>query len=411
MTADAAVARWRSRFPAHPGSTIVDSEILRPAERPRDGNVLAGSTGPVALLLPLTGRSADIAALIRSGFEAGLARQPEAGRPVLRVYDTGAEPVATALVNAQADGAGFIVGPLLKQDAQAAYDQRPRNVPLLLLNTLPATGFIGSQIYQFALAPEDEARQIAQQIIGSGKRSVLMFAPTGGSAIGEWGNRVAAAFTEELTRGGGMVMAQSRYDPERADLTNALQVAVDATIGFDEAEARRNRVQQVIGASVQFVAHPRADIDAIFVAGFKPNSGGLDAPRLINLQLRFRNADDLPTYVTQDAVGTEIRENRDLEGMRVLGMPWDLDSVGPVATLRSATEAQWSALKATPSRYFAFGYDAATLTMALRRGNNVWPLAGVTGRMQLTPEGRIERSMNWGVLKAGQVQPFDLVSR
>ncbi len=59
------------------------------------------------------------------------------------------------------------------------------------------------------------------------------------------------------------------------------------------------------------------------------------------------------------------------------------------------------------SRYFAFGYDAATLTMALRRGATAWPLTGLTGRLQLTPEGRIERSLNWGQLKEGQVQPFD----
>jgi outer membrane PBP1 activator LpoA protein len=411
MTADAAVARWRSRFPAHPGSTIVDSEILHPAERPREGNFLAASNGPVALLLPLTGVGAAEAGLIRSGFEAALARLPEAARPPLRVYDTGTGSVATALLNAQADGAGFIVGPLLKQDVQAAYDQRPRNLPLLLLNTLPATGFMGSQIYQFALAPEDEARQIARQIIGNGQRNVLVFAPTDSSSTAEWGNRVAAAFTEELTRGGGVVIAQHRYDPERADLSTALSAAVDATLGIDEANTRRNRVQQVIGASVQFEAHPRHDIDAIFVAGRKPTGPGKpDALRQINLLLRFRNADDLPTYATQDGVGTENRENRDLEGMRVLGMPWDLDSVGPVATLRTATEAQWSP-RADIRRFFAFGYDAATLTMALRRGATAWPLAGLTGRMQLTPEGYIERSMNWGVLKAGQVQPFDPVSR
>lgn len=407
LTADAAVARWRSRYPAHPGSTIVDSEILHPAERRRGENILPGATGPLALLLPLTGGLAAEANMIRRGFEEALARQPEAARPVLRIYDTGSEPIGTALLNAQADGAGFIIGPLLKQDAQLAYEQRPR-VPLLLLNTLPTTGFIGSQIFQFALAPEDEARQIARQITGSGQRNVLVFAPTGDSPTGDWGNRVAAAFTEELTRGGGVVIAQNRYDPGQPDLTTALSAAVDGTLGIDEANARRARVQQLIGASVQFAAYPRHDIDAIFVAGRKPDAGKPDALRQINALLRFRNADRVPTYVTQDGVGTESRENRDLEGMRVLAMPWDLESVGPAATLRTATESQWRAL-GTPiqSRFFAFGYDAATLTMALRRGSTAWPLAGLTGRMQLTPEGRIERSMNWGMLKSGQVQPFD----
>lgn len=403
LAADSAVARWRARFPGHPGSTIVDNEVLRPAERARtSGAGLAPGTGPMALLLPLTGSYAAEAGLIRSGFEAALARLPEAGRPALRVYDTDTLPVGTALQNAQADGVGFIVGPLLKQDAQTAYEQRPGTVPLLLLNTLSGSGLAGNQIYQFALAPEDEARQIARQISGSGRRNVLMFVPTG-----DWGNRVDAAFTDELTRGGGVVLADSRYDPTQADLTAALSTSVTATLGIDEAGARRSRLQQVIGATVQSDPHPRPEIDAIFVAGRKPDIGKPDALRQINTQLRFYNAGDLPTYVTQDGVGADSKENRDLEGMRVLAMPWDLDTVGPVADLRAATDAQCGVEGPLKSRYCAFGYDAATLAMALRRGATSWPLAGVTGHMQLTPDGRIERSLNWGLLKAGQIQPFD----
>ncbi len=135
--------------------------------------------------------------------------------------------------------------------------------------------------------------------------------------------------------------------------------------------ARQQRVQQAIGASVEFDAHPRPDIDAIFVAGYQSV-----ALRQINSQLLFNNAGDLPTYITQDGVSADSGENRDLKGMRVLATPWELDSIGPVADLRAATETQWSSQGQRQSRYFAFGYDAATLTMAIRRGSTTWPLAG-----------------------------------
>lgn len=396
LSADSAVARWRTRFPGHPGATIVDGEILRPAERPANVAAIAPSTGPLALLLPLGSAQQDAASaarLIRDGFQAALSRMPEAERPTLRVYDTAAMPVSTALQNAQTDGAGFIVGPLLRDESQAAYEQRPASIPMLLLNTLPGGGFIGNQIYQFALAPEDEARQIARQIAGSGRRNALVLSPAG-----PWGTRVATAFTEELTRDGGTIVTQANYDLAKNDLMTALTAA----LGIDAARAREQRVRQVIGGALEFEAHPRPDIDAIFIAGYQPL-----ALRQINTQLLFFNAGGIPTYITQDGVSDDSRDNRDLKGMRVLATPWELDAIGPVADLRTATESQWGTQGARQSRYFAFGYDAATLTMALRRGAAAWPLTGLTGRLQLTPEGRVERSLNWGQLKDGQVQPFD----
>ncbi len=117
---------------------------------------------------------ASTAQLVRDGFQAALARLPEAERPALRIYDTGTLSVGAALQKAQAEGAGFIVGPLVRVEAQTAAEQRPGTIPMLLLNTLSGNGFIGNQIYQFALSPEDEARQIARQIAGSGKRNVAV---------------------------------------------------------------------------------------------------------------------------------------------------------------------------------------------------------------------------------------------
>jgi outer membrane PBP1 activator LpoA protein len=396
LAAPGAIERWRTRFPGHPAATIATSDILEPGARPAGGGSAAiASTGPIALLLPLTGRQSVIAGLIRDGFQAAINRLPETDRPDLRVYDTGEQQVGTVLQNAQVDGASFIVGPLTKAEVQAAYEQRPGELPLLLLNTL-SPGMVGTHVYQYALAPEDEARQIARQINGSGRRNVVMLAPAG-----DWGTRVAGAFTDELTRSGGAVIAQGSYDLSKNDLT----AAITAALGIDAARARFRRVQQVTGATLQFDARPRPDIDAIFVAGYQPL-----ALRQINPQLRFFNAGSLPTYVTQDGLDVAPEGNRDLEGMWVLDMPWALDSVGPVADLRTATEPQWSPQGPRQSRYFAFGYDAATLAIALRRNAKEWPLAGLTGRLQLATDGRVERSLNWGRLREGAVQPQDPVA-
>ena len=362
----------------------------------------------MALLLPLTPREAgarseaNIAApLIRAGFENALARMPEADRPQLQVYDTGVHGVGAALLDAQANGAGFIVGPLEKDEVQTAYERRPGALPLLLLNTPPGGGYLGSQIYQFALAPEDEARQIARQIASAGRGNAVVLAPSD-----EWGGRVAAAFAQELTQDGGAVIAQGSYDPSQVDFTITLNETISALLGIDAARARWQRVQSTIGSTVQFDAYPRPDIDAIFTPGWKPL-----AVRQAKSLLFHYNAGDIPTYTTQLGVSPDRNDNRDLADTRLLDMPWVLDTVGPVANLRAATQPLWGSEDAAKSRYFAFGVDAATLTMALRRGNTAWPLAGLTGRLQLTADGRIERSLNWArIARDGSLQPFDPVS-
>lgn len=396
LDAPGAIDRWRARFPGHPGATIAPAEIINPGERPRaTGPALAQVNGPIALLLPLSARQYTVpAALIRDGFQAALDRLPAADRPVLRVYDTGAMSVADALATAQADGAGFVVGPLTRQEVQEASERQPAGLPLLLLNTLDGPVSATSRLFQYALSPEDEARQIARQITGSGQRNAVVLAPAG-----EWGTRIATVFADELTRTGGSVVARGMYDLSRNDLTAALT----SVLGVDAARARHRRLQQVTGSTLQFEVQPRPDVDAIFVAGYQPL-----ALRQINPQLRFFNAGSLPAYITQDGLDAETNANRDLEGMRVLETPWALDTVGPVADLRAATQQSWGPQGARQSRYFAFGYDAATLAIELRRGGTgAWPLSGLTGRLQLSPDGRIERSLNWARMREGAVQPFD----
>ena len=393
LGADAAIQRWRARFPGHPAATIAFNEIVAPGARPPGGNSAAAG-GAIALLLPLTGSYSAIAETIRDGFLTAVSRQPEAARPIVRVYDTGTLSVAQAMQMAQSEGAGFLVGPLTKPEVQQAVEQRPGVLPMLLLNTLSTDSFAGAQLFQYALAPEDEARQIARQMNTAGQHRAVVFAPST-----EWGTRVTAAFAEEFTRGGGMLIAQAGYDLARGDLTTTLTAA----LGIDAGLARQRRVQQITGLSLaDYEPRPRADIDAIFVAGYESL-----APRQINALLGHYNAARIPAYITSDGLDPNDRGNRDLEGMRFVDMPWMLESTGPVADTRTATEAAWSPRGKRQSRYFAFGYDAATLATTLRSGQNPWPLPGLSGRLSLTAEGRIERSLDWARVHDGTPELFD----
>jgi outer membrane PBP1 activator LpoA protein len=402
LGAPAAIERWRGRFPGHPAATIAASEIISPGERAGAGNSAAvANASPIGLLLPLTGAYAAQAALTRDGFLAAIARMPENTRPAVRIYDTGAMPAGTAIENARADGAGFLVGPLgTREDVQAAATLRPGSLPMMLLNNLAGSGYVGTNLYQYALAPEDEARQIARQMAGSGQSSALVLAPAG-----DWGTRVAAAFTEELVRAGGHVVAQRDYD------RNDPSARITAALGIDESTDRHAKIEGILRSltgDIGFIPRPRPDIDAIFAAGYVSPGERLPNPLLLINPFLNRFAGDIPVYITQDGLDTDARNNGDnLLGVHVLVTPWMLDN-GPAADLRVATESIWGARGLRESRYFAFGYDAATLALAVRSGSRAWPLDGLTGRLNLTPEGRVERSLNWArVSRDGKPQPTD----
>src|SRR6478609_3091976 len=58
LGAEASLDRWRTRFPGHPAATIAVMEIVAPATRPAAGATTPAASGPIALLLPLTGQNA-----------------------------------------------------------------------------------------------------------------------------------------------------------------------------------------------------------------------------------------------------------------------------------------------------------------------------------------------------------------
>ena len=376
--------RWRSRYPGHPGSSIVMAEIMGPA----GSSTLASVTGTqVALLLPLTkSGAAAFATRVRDGFLAAVNTLPEAQRPIIKVYDTGELSVSAALASAQADGAAFVVGPLTRDEAIAAVNDTARRAPMLLLNALPNSQASPSNVWQYALSPEDEARQIAHRALALGQRRALVLAPSG-----DWGARVVAAFREELTAGGGTVVEQQAYDPTRNEFT----AQITAALRVDDSRARHKRIESIVGGKLAFEVRRRADIDLIFAAG-QPV-----ALRQIRPQLRFFYAGDVPTYMTSDGFEPDVNANRDIDGVAFPDMPWMLQDQGPIADTRTATQGNLGDRSPLP-RYFAFGYDAGQLIIALRNPQWQWPLGGVTGRLSPDAQRRFRRDLDWAQIRNGK---------
>ena len=382
-TAAAAVEAWRVRYPNHPAEEVVRGEQLGAPSAP------AVAQPQLALLLPLTSRQASAAASVRDGFLTAYYVNPAAQRPRIRIYDTAQMSIAEAVTRATQDGAEFIVGPLTREEITAAAELTGRRPPMLALNFLPPEHAAPAAFYQFALSPEDEAREAARRILAEGYRRGVALVPQGA-----WGKRVLASFKEQLSAGGGTLVEDAMFDAARGNYSPAITDA----LGINDSYARHKRLESVVGTKLQFQPRRRADIDFIFA----PSSAA--AARLLRPQLRYYFAGDVPTYATSDAFDPDPTANQDLEGLMFPDMPWMLGG-GLADSVRGAARDAWPNGGPRRNRLFAFGFDAYRLAGVLRSEQAATlSLDGLTGHLTLDAQGRIHRDLEWAQVHQGQPQ-------
>ncbi len=362
------LAAWKQRFPDHPA---IDS-VLAGAQ----AEISAGTAFPseIALLLPLSGRVEPYGVAVRDGFIAAYLEQDPATRPHLRVYDVAAQPVASAYSQAISDGANFVVGPLTKEDVAAIAPLTAGRVPVLALNFLADTTASARNLYQFALLPEDEARIVARRVVADGRSNGVAIVPEG-----ELGDRVSAAFADELARLGGTLLASQHYEAQRADFSDLIKQVLQVHVVKGEPSTHR------------------ADAQFVFIAG------NASAARQIMSQLKFHYAGDVPVYATSDSFEPDPNANSDVDGMLFPDMPWMVSSDPVTAQIRDSVRSAWPARTARRDRYYAFGFDAYRLVPLIRgrAAGSEAAIDGVTGRLRLDDHNRIRRDLEWAQIKNG----------
>jgi outer membrane PBP1 activator LpoA protein len=369
LRAAAALASWKRLYPQHPANDSVlstaSTQIAAATEFPDQ----------IALLLPLSGRSEAVGVAVRDGFIAAYLEQDPAARPRLRIYDVAAESVGSAFNRAVSEGAGFVVGPLTKEDVAAVLPLNGGRIPVLALNFVGDSMNAPHNFYQFALSPEDEARSVARRVVTDGRLNGVTIVPAS-----EWGNRVAAAFADELSHRGGAVLDSQRYDTSQVDFADVIK-----------------QVLQVHGAKGEPSTH-RTDAAFVFVAAASPGIA-----RQILPQLKFHYAGDVPVYSTSDSYEPDPAANSDLDGMVFPDMPWMVGDDAVTAQIRDDVRAVWPARTARRDRLYAFGFDAYRLVPALRSKTpaEASVISGVTGKLHLDEQNRIRRELDWAQIRNG----------
>lgn len=381
--------RWQARWPRHPAAKRIPPSV---AALPQ---LVAQRPNHVALLVPLEGNLGAAGRAIRDGFMAAyyFAFGNGAHTPELHVYDTtNADPV-NLYYQAVSSGAQLVVGPLEKTNVSLLNALSERPVPVLALNYLPTTEHAGSNFYQFGLAPEDEAEQVAHQAWRKGYRRALVFYPEG-----EWGERISGTFNALWLELGGDITLSSSFGR-----LSTLDDSVAHALLIADSELRAKRVTRILGEEPEFYPRRRKDLDFVFLI-----SRPVEA-RVLKPMLAFYFAGDLPVYSTS-AVYTGVTatsQDSDLNGIRFCDMPWRI-SDDPI---KAQMQKGLSGASGNLSTLFALGVDAYRLypRLGLLLAHSDSQYYGVTGALRMPDGHRVKRGLMWAQFVDGRPEAMPMV--
>lgn len=389
------LAQWRRFYPLHPAGE--DFLQQGPASLP----VTLNPPQQVALLLPLEGPYRPPARAVEQGV---LARLFQDASPVdLRVYPL-SEQTADVLPQyrqAVADGADWVVGPLLKPQVHVLQDAT-LPVPVLALNESESTGPepaapYNPALFHFALSPEDEAGQMARLMWQRGMRRSLLLLPEDAR-----GQRVEQAFRAVYEPLGGLVIAVGRYNPVKADHSGLLK----RLLQVDASTQRKRALERLLRQKLEFDPRARDDVDAIFLF-----ANAVQA-RQLRPQLKFHRGGHLPVFATSAVYQGQSNpeEDRDLNGVMFCDMPW-LHGRGDAQPTRQALMRQLPEAGGSLGRFHALGLDVLPLLSYLpwMREHPDFRLPGATGLLQLDGP-RIRRGLTCFRFRKGRPEWFASVA-
>lgn len=367
------VEQWQLRYPGHPAATLLPGSLAVLAD------LAANRPEKVTLLLPLSGPLEKSGAAIRDGFMASYYQSLNKGftTPIVELLDS--ETVGTmdqAYQNALLQGSQLLVGPFNKATVQELQQRPLLPLPTLALN-YGERGAVNQPagLYQFGLAPEDEARQIAELAWQDGRRRALVLVPEG-----NWGQRILDAFEQHWLSLGGSI-GEKRFYPRLKDYNPEIR----ALLNVDDSQARFKTMRRLLRRPAEFEPRRRQDVDWVFMVALPQQA------RQIKPTLAFNFAGDLPIYATSHVYSGQQQpsKDRDLNGIRFCDIPWLLEDSSLYQSVENGVRGGQGAY----ARLYALGVDAFRLVPRLRQ-LEAFPasqLFASTGALSLDQQRRVHR--------------------
>ncbi|WP_322803580.1 penicillin-binding protein activator [Vibrio alfacsensis] len=371
--------RWLSENPSHPAAIYTPSEIQ---------SILSldiVKPNATALLLPLSGKFAPQAQLIRDGFIFAMmndaTRDPSATLTVIDTHAYSADEIKQRLINENID---FVVGPLQKENVellQSTLDGSETGVaiPALALN-IPEDVQPGTNMCYLALSPEQEVAQAAKYLFSQGYRYPLILAPTG-----SYGQRVVKAFDEEWDKYSSNKVATSYFGDKRQ-----LQKNINDVFGLQESQQRIAQMQSLMRIPLETQPRSRRDVDAVYIVA-RSSELTLIKPFI---EVAINPDAKPPKLFSNSRSNTGGTTYEDLSGVTYSDIPL-LINADP--TIASEMNELWSEQSNMEKRLEALGMDAYKLIGELPQMKAVpgYSTSGQTGVLSIDNNCVVQRELSW----------------
>ena len=400
---------WLTQYPGHPAASPLPESLAILSQ------LVQQRPNKIALLLPQKGPYLPASRAIQNGFlaahytdtknadtrsiasiEASSTNQTHTSLQI-RVYDSSnTDTFIDTYQRAVLDGAELIIGALQKENVKALqhysqYDETQIEkgglpVPTIALNRGENDKQSPSNLFQFGLSPDDEARQVATHALEYEYKNAAVLYPDS-----PWGERVFNTFNEQWTKFGGTTTASATFD-NKGNYSSAIK----QMLMIQQSQSRANQLKRILGIPFEFQPRRRQDIDFVFILASPKQA------RQIKPLLDFHYAADIPVYATSHIYSGKPKasKDRDINGVEFCDIPWLLAT--PTETQQNLNHA-WPNTASRYRRLNALGVDAYRLHARIQLLTAV-PDArffGATGVLSLSPENLILRELNWAKIKKG----------
>lgn len=387
--------QWQQGFSNHDAAALVEAWLdasLNPSELEPEAEQTS-SDPTLAVLLPLSGRYKQQGQAVRDGI---IARTGEMKN--LRVFfiDSEKDDIEFQRKQIQELNPVGIIGPLLKDKVAAWTEQPALDAPQVYLNQIDDDELAQNSLTNvfFALTPESEAQQAAQQINQQfpDSKSALVITADGSS-----GRRMVDAFTSNWKNEQADKPTVS-YFSERGDM----KATVERSLGLTDSQQRIRAVKIAAGKIiVDEQERSRQDISAIYLPG------NLQQTRLLKPFIDVSISPFAePIQVYASSASHELRNrlgDSDLNGIVFSDIPWLIENSGNNILLN-----QWLELRngwgLSLARLTAMGYDSVSLVQRLkmmqRMPGLVW--SGLSGELHIE-DSVVQRKLIWATFSKGEI--------
>lgn len=385
-----ALEDWQRNYPNHPANPELYKKAIVIGTR------IPHNLNDIAILLPTSGPYASAAEAIKQGIIAAhYNSKSDTQLHFLNInYDTesGNNNVWQQYQLAVNSNASLVIGPLDKRAIQVLAEADNLPIPVLALNRL-ANNVYKENLYQFGLAPEDDAISGANYAIEQGFQRAVVIAPDS-----DWGSRLTTAFSDQWQNNGGVLLHQGAYNSANNDFSTTLT----PLLGLEVSQQRYQQLKQSLNASLEFEPRRRQDIDFVFLIA-RP----LKARQLVP-QLKFHRSGLLPIIATSHAyAGFEnTQQDIDLNGLILNDIPWIFNEAALSDPAYSALFNSQDQHANKKIRLHALGVDSYRLIAKLNHLSRAPALVfeGATGDISIKENGHIHRDIPWAIFKQGKIE-------